>query len=184
MASNSRLVRSAEWSWTDGILYFQDKVYVPDYSDLRRQVVSLCHDTRIAGHAGRWKTLELVSRNYWWLQMSRYIGKYVSTCDLCLHTKDQRHFPVGELHPLLVPSAPLETISVDFIVGLPESAGHNAIMVVVNSRAHFVSTLTTITTLGTACLFLQQVWRHHGLPRKIVSDRGLQFVAEFTQELY
>ena len=58
-------VRSAEWSLTEGILYFRGKAYVPDSLDLRRQIVALCHDSRIAGHPGRWKTLELVSRNYW-----------------------------------------------------------------------------------------------------------------------
>ena len=60
-------------------------------------------------------------------------------------------------------------------------------MVVVDSvtkRAHFISTLTTLTAAGTARLFIQHVWRHHGLPRKVVSDRGPQFVAEFTRELY
>ena len=59
-------------------------------------------------------------------------------------------------------------------------------MVVVDSvtkRAHFISTLTTIMAAGTARLIVQHVWRHHGLPRKIVSDRGPQFVAEFTREL-
>ena len=82
---------------------------------------------------------------------------------------------------------PWDTISVDFIVELPQSAGHDSIMVVVDSvtkRAHFASTLTTITVAGTARLFVQHVWKHHGLPWKVVSDRGLQFIAEFTQELY
>ena len=187
MSTRERSVRSAEWSLTDGVLYFRGKAYVPDSFDLRRRIVALCHDSRIAGHAGRWKTLELVSRNYWWPQMSRYIGKYVSTCDLCLRTKTQRRHPVGELHPLPIPDTPWDTISVDFIVELPESAGHDAVMVVVDSvtkRAHFISTLTTITAAGTARLFVQHVWRHHGLPRKVVSDRGPQFVAEFTRELY
>ena len=98
--------------------------------------------------------------------MSRYVGRYVSTCDLCLQTKAQRHLPIGELHPLPVPDAPWDTISIDFIVELPESTGHNAIMVVVDSvtkRAHFTSTLTTITAAETAQLFVQNVWRHHGL---------------------
>jgi len=186
-ATRSRTVRSAEWSITDGILYFRGKAYVPDTSDLRRRIVSLCHDSRVAGHPGRWKTLELVSRNYWWPRMSQYVGKYVSTCDLCLRTKTQRHLPVGELHPLPVPDTPWDTISVDFIVELPESAGHDAVMVVVDSvtkRAHFISTLTTTSAAGTARLFVQNVWRHHGLPRKVVSDRGPQFVAEFTREVY
>ena len=63
--------------------------------------------------------------------MSRYVGKYISTCDLCMWTKAQRQPPVGELHPLPIPDAPWDTISVDFITKLLDSAGHNAIMVVV-----------------------------------------------------
>ena len=186
-ATSSRTVHLAERALTDWILYFHGKAYVPDHLDLRRCITSLCHDTRITGHAGRWKTLELVSWNYWWPQMSRYIGKYVSTCDLCIWTKAQRHLSVGELHSLPIPEVPWDTISVDFIVELPDSVGHDATMVVVDSltkRAHFIPTLTTLSTPGTAHLFVHHVWKHHGLPCKVVSDHGPQFVAEFTQELY
>ena len=112
---------------------------------------------------------------------------HVSTCDLCLWTKAHRHPLVGELHPLPIPDNPWDTVSVDFIVELPDSAGHNAVMVVVDSitkQAHFMPTFMTITAAGTACLFIQHIWKHHGLPRKVVSDCGLQFVAEFTRELY
>jgi len=62
--ASSKTVRSAEWSEDEGLLQFRGKIYVPQNPDLRRHVVSLCHDTKIAGHPGRWKTLELVSRNY------------------------------------------------------------------------------------------------------------------------
>ena len=119
--------------------------------------------------------------------MSQYIGKYVSTCDLCLRTKPQRHLPTGELHPLPIPDAPWDTVSMDFIVELPESSGHDAIMVVVDSftkRAHFVPTFTTLSAAGTSRLFVQHVWKLHSIPRKVVSDQGPQFVAEFTRELY
>ena len=81
----------------------------------------------------------------------------------------------------------ISTVSIDFIVELPESSGHDAIMVVVDSftkRSHFVPTFTTLSAAGTARLFIQHVWKLHGIPRKVVSDRGLQFVAEFTRELY
>jgi len=185
--SSARSVKSAEWSLSDGLLYFRGKIYVPDTSDLHRRIVALSHNSRLAGHSGRWKTLELVSRNYWWPQMSRYVGRYISTCDMCLWTKSFRRPPIGELHPLPIPSAPWDTISVDFIVELPQSAGHDSVMVVVDSvtkHAHFVSTVTTISAAGATHLFLNHVWKHHGLPRKVVSDRGPQFVAEFTRELY
>ena len=73
--------------------------------------------------------------------MSCYIGKYTSTCDLCIRTKIQIYRPIGELRPLLIPDTPWHTISVDFIVELPESQGHDAAMVVVDSVtkvAHFL----------------------------------------------
>ena len=107
--------------------------------------------------------------------MSRYIGKYVSTCDMCLRTKFTCQLPSGELHPLPILDMPWDTASVDFIVELPEYNGKDAIMVVVDSvtkHSHFVSTITTLTAAGTAQLYLQHVWKHHGLPRRVVSDRG------------
>ena len=61
---------SSEWSEADGLVYYCGKIYVPPANDIRRKIVSLNHDTKLAGHPERWKTLKLVSRNYWWPQMS------------------------------------------------------------------------------------------------------------------
>jgi len=116
--ASNKTVCSAKWSKNDRVLRFRGKIYVPQNSDLRRWIVLLCHDTKVAGHPGCWKTLELVSRNYWWPQMSRYIGQYVSTYDLCLRTKPIRQAPVGELHPLQIPDSQWNMLSVDFIVEL------------------------------------------------------------------
>jgi hypothetical protein len=82
-------VKSTEWSESDGLLMFHGKIYVPNDRDLRCRIIEQHHDTRIAGHAGHFKTLELVTCNYWWPQMSRYISIYVNTCDLCNRTKLQ-----------------------------------------------------------------------------------------------
>ena len=78
-------------------------------------------------------------------------------------------------------------LSVDFIVELPLSSGHDAVMTVVDSvskRVHFIPTHTMVTAEGAARLFLHQVWKLHGLPKYVVSDCGPQFVARFTRELY
>ena len=94
---------------------------------------------------------------------------------------------MGELHPLPIPGAPWDTISVDFITELPESNRQDSIMVVVDSvtkRSHFMSTVTTISSIGAARLYIRHVWKHHGLPKRVISDRGPQFVAEFTREIY
>jgi hypothetical protein len=58
------MVKSTEWSKSDGLLMFHGKIYVPKDRDLRRRIVEQHHDTCIIGHAGRFKTLKLVSRNY------------------------------------------------------------------------------------------------------------------------
>ena len=68
--SKTKSLRSAEWSESEGLVYFCRQIYVPQTSNLRRRIVSLCHDTQITGHAGRFKTLELVAQNYWWPHMS------------------------------------------------------------------------------------------------------------------
>jgi len=186
-SSANEAVHSSEWSNIDSLLQFRGKIYVLQSLDLRRQIVALCHNIQIAGYPRCWKTLELVSRNYWWPQMSRYISQYVSTCDLCLQTKPWRHSPVGELQLLSVPDARWDTLSVDFVVKLLESSRHDTVMTVVDAvskRVHFIPMHMTVTAEGAAQLFLYYVWKLHGLPKCVVSDRGPQFVALFTKELY
>ena len=77
----------------------------------------------------------------------------------------------------------------DFVVELPLSSRHDAVMTVVDSVskwAHFIPTHTTVTMTveEAAWLFLHQVWKLHSLPKYVVSDHGPQFVTRFTRELY
>src|SRR3979490_1771567 len=119
--------------------------------------------------------------------MSRYIGQYIKTCNLCCRTKLQHRRPTGELHPSETPNEPWDTISVDFIVELPRSNGYDTIMNIVDGVTkcvHFIAMHTTITAVRAARLFLREVWKHHGTLRVVVSDRGPQFVVDFTRELY
>jgi hypothetical protein len=180
-------IKSTEWSESDRLLIFHSKIYVPNDRDLRHCIIEQHHDTRITGHAGCFKTLKLISHNYWWPQMSHYISVYGKTCNLCNRTKVQRRQPIGKLHPSETPEAPWDTISIDFIVKLPESHGYDAIMCVIDSltkHTHFILMHTTLNAEGTALLFLKEVWTHHGMPRVVVSDRGPQFIITFTHELY
>ena len=106
---------------------------------------------------------------------------------LCLCTKIQHRLPSGELQPLPIPEERWDAISMDFISELLESGRYDSIMVAVDfagKRSHFVKTVTTVTAAGAANLYLWNIWKLHGLPRKVVSDRGPQFVAAFMKELY
>jgi len=119
--------------------------------------------------------------------MSKYIGQYVSTCNLCLQTKPWRHSPVDELQPLSVLDAQWDMLSINFVVELLESSGHDAIMTIMDSvskRVHFVPMYTTVTVEGAARLFLHYVWKLYSLPRHVVSNCRPQFMASFTKELY
>lgn len=96
-------IRKSEWGQADGLLTFGGRIYVPDTNDLRRRLMAQYHDSRVAGHPGRAKTLELISRDYWWPQMSRHVGAYTRSCEVCLRNKIVRRKPIGELHPLRAP---------------------------------------------------------------------------------
>jgi len=185
--SSTHSLQSMEWSEHNGLLYYQDCIYILDTSDLHRRIVSLCHDTKVAGHPGRFKTLELISQSYWWLNMSRYMGMYVSHCNLCLCTKIQRHLPSGKLQLLPILEECWDIISIDFISELLELSRYNSIMVTVDSIgkcSHFIETVTTVTTARAANLYLRNIWKLHGFPWKVVSDHRPQFVAAFMKELY
>lgn len=182
-----KTLRSSEWMKEDGLWCFHDCIYVPLIPDLCCRIVEQHHDLKIGGHAGRWKTHKLISHSYWWPNMLRYIGQYCKACNLCLRTKAPRRKPFCELHPLEIPKACWDIVSVDFITELPILHEFNATMVVVDSvskRAHFIPTQTTVMALGSAQLYLQHVWKLHSLPWSTLSDHGPQFVSEFMCELY
>ena len=85
-----------------------------------------------------------------------------------------------------VPEKPWMHLTVDFIIKLPVVAGKDAILVVCNRLSkimHFVVTTERTSVKGLVRLFRDNVWRLHGLPESVVSDRGPQFAVELTKEL-
>jgi len=66
----------------------------------------LHHETPVGGHGERWKTMELVTRNYWWLGVTKDVRKYVDGCDACQRYKNRSKAPVGKLMPNAIPEKP------------------------------------------------------------------------------
>jgi hypothetical protein len=123
-----------------------------------------------------------ISRDFWWPQMWKVVKDYVTTCDTCSRSKIPRHQPYGLLQPLPIPETPWTSISMDFIVDLPKSKSFDSIFVVVDrltKMAHFVPCNKTITGKETTRLFLENVYKYHGLPDDIISYRGTQFMSKF-----
>src|ERR1700738_5111744 len=107
--------------------------------------------------------------------MRAFVKDYVCTCDTCARNKTPRHVPYRQLQPLPIPPGPWKSVSMDFIVQLPRSDGYDAIYMCVDrltKMAHFIPMNTTVTAKETAQLFYQHIWKHHGFPTNIVSDRG------------
>ena len=163
--------------FTDGILFYDGLVYVPD-SPLRLEILQAHHDQPLAGHFGHRKTLDLIQREYYWPLMSAMVKNYIDSCDICKRVKTSRHKPYGLLQPLPIGQRPWGSISLDFIGPLPTSQGYNAILNVVDrlvKMAHFIPCTTKINATGTITLMQTHIIRLHGLPDDIVSDRGPQF---------
>lgn len=183
---HSPRITLAECETKDGRLYYRDRLYVPDYDELRLHVLKESHDVPAAGHCGQAKTFELLDRNYTWKGMRNDVARYIRNCHTCQRSRTTRHKPSGVLRPLAVPYQPWKSISMDFITGLPWSEGHDAILVVVDrltKMRHFVPCRTTTTSRDLSDLFLTNVFRLHGLPDEIVSDRGSQFTSDFWREV-
>jgi len=90
-------LRGTEWQIEGDLVLKEGKVYVPKDEELRAEVIWLHHNVPAVGHGGRWKTVELVTRNYWWPGITRDIGKYVEECDLCQRMKNRMEELAGKL---------------------------------------------------------------------------------------
>lgn len=163
------------------------RVAVPGYQAYTEAILFEAHDAPSAGHAGVAKTLARVKQHWWWPTLARDVEAYVRECDMCQRNKGGKRNR-GLLHPLHIPARPWESISMDFVTGLPESPeGYDALWVVVDRLTKMVH-LVPCTFKGLdapllARMFVHHVWRLHGLPREIVSDRDTRFTSEFWREV-
>ena len=142
----------------------------------------------VAGHPGRAATYELVSQNYWWPEMRKTIARYLANCDTYARIKPVRHAPYGLFKPMQVPVTQWSSVSMYLITGLPKSGPQqdDAILVIVDrltKMAHYIPTHESVTSEGTARLYFDNIFRLHGLPYYLVSDRGTQFTAGCSRAL-
>jgi len=155
------------------------------------EILKTRHDCPTAGHLGIDKTIELIRRDFDWTNLRDDVTKYVKSCDSCQRNKVERASPRGELRPLPIPNVPWSHISIDFITQLPKSMHlgqtYDAIAVVVDrltKMAHFIFCNSDITAEETAQLYIDFVYKLHGLPVDLVSDRGPQFISSFWKTFW
>ncbi|KAF1317048.1 reverse transcriptase, partial [Globisporangium splendens] len=177
----------------NGLLYYAveqgdtARVVVPNDEGLRHRLLYEYHDSPSGGHLGREKTFLSLSRDYYWPHMYKWVRKYVRTCEIC-----QRVKPSGStqapLRSLAVPSDSWKSVSMDFIFGLPrDKHGRNGILVFVDrfsKMVHLAPVSDKISAEMTAKVFVDVVFRLHGLPVEIVSDRDTRFTSKFWRALF
>lgn len=171
-----------------GVYWKDGKVVVPQSEQLRWKILHSCHSSLSAGHFGVTKTLDLVSRLFWWPGIRKSVKNFVQTCDSCQRVKASNQHPAGLLHPLPIPERRWATVTMDFIVDLPiTDNGQNAILVFcdkLTKMGHFVPCKTTCDAVEASELFLEHVYRLHGMPEVMVHDRGPQFSSQFWRHFY
>ena len=155
-----KMLKDEEWRKVDSVMYKEGKVYVPKDNRLQAEIIRLQYDTPVGGHGGQWKTVELVTQNFWWPGVTREVKRYVEGCDACQCNKNCTEQPAGKLMPNSIPEKPWMHISADFITKLPLAQEYDSILVVVDrltKMVHFIPTTEKMSAEGLARLFRDNV---------------------------
>jgi hypothetical protein len=172
----------------DGLIYKTNRLCIPDDPEIKSIILREHHDSPLAGHLGRDKTLERLSRNYHWPGMAASVREYVKTCPACQRNKPTNQAPAGLLQTLPTPEARWEQVTMDLITQLPKTpSNHDAIVTFtdrLSKRVLFAPTTTSVDAPGLARVFFDTVFRHHGIPSTIISDRDPRFISNFWQSLF
>jgi transposase InsO family protein len=179
-----------EWTLEDQLLRFEGRIFVPESSALRAEILKLNHDDPSGGHQRVERTQELIKSKYYWHNMNAHIKEYVEGCHTCQSIAVHRHRPYGHLEPLPAAQAPAEWITIDFITGLPPAEHYgdvyDAVLVVVDrftKFAWYIACKKTTSAEELAMLLITHVYAVIGTPKNIVSDRGSVFTSEFWSNL-
>ena len=142
-------------------------------------------------HLGANKTLDYLRDHVWWKDMVHDVKAFCETCHTCRTSKPSNQKPYGLLNPLAVPTQPWESVGIDFVGPLPESGNrdglYDSITVVIcllTSMVHLIPSKTNYNATQLAELMFENVYKLHGLPKNIVSDRDVLFTSVFWKQLH
>ena len=169
---------------TQGMYWIADKIYVPHIPKLIEKIIMEFHST--SGHADNQKTSANILRSFYWPTIHKDTKSFIKFCPTCQKIKPKTTKPYGSLMPLPIPSRPWESVSMDFITCLPNVTGFDAVLTVVctlTKMAHFIPCTSTVNARQLAKLFLDNVYRLHGLPRFLIGDRDTRYTSEFFKDL-
>lgn len=179
-----------EFTVNDNLLYLKKgmRICIPDLPDVKTKLMQETHDSQIAGHYGVEKTYARLAELCYWPNMRNSVKHYVESCHVCKTAKSRTTKENGLLQPLPIPDRPWTHIAMDLITHLPRTkSGNDAVAVFVDrfsKAAIFVPCKTTCTAPDVAQIFFKHVFKNHGLPKSIVSDRDTRFTSQFWSNLF
>ncbi|WVZ95539.1 LOW QUALITY PROTEIN: hypothetical protein U9M48_041292 [Paspalum notatum var. saurae] len=175
------------FTFRDGVLRYKNRIWLGNNLPLQSKILSEFHSSPVGSHSGFPVTYARLKQYFAWPGMKTMARRFVHECTICQQAKlDRARYP-GLLQPLPVPIAAWHVITMDFIEGLPRSNSFNCILVVVDKFSrfgHFIPLRHPFTALSVARVFMTSVYKLHGLPEQIVSDRDRIFTSALWKELF
>ncbi|KAK2362674.1 hypothetical protein QL285_087716 [Trifolium repens] len=172
----------------DNILRCNGRVCVPDAMNLRNTILGEAHKSKLSMHPGATKMYQDLRQDFWWPGMKRDVAEFVASCLTCQKAKIEHQRPAGILQSLDIPEWKWDSISMDFITGLPKTRRkHDSIWVIVDrltKSAHFLPVRITDTAAKLTDVYIAEIVRLHGIPSSIVSDRDPKFTSHFWKTLH
>ncbi|KAI3776070.1 hypothetical protein L1987_45831 [Smallanthus sonchifolius] len=171
----------------NGLLYYLNRIWVPDRDDLGTFLMNEAHKTRYSIHPGADKMYQDLRQQYWWPGMKKDIALYVSKCLTCSKVKAEHQSPSGFLKQPEILVWKWENLAMDFITKLPRSSsGYESIWVIIDrltKSAHFLPIREDYRVEKLARIYIDEIVSRHGVPLNIISDRDARFTSRFWQSL-
>lgn len=179
--------KHSTYSFINGELRRKGKLVVGDDPAVNLHIFNWLHNSAVGGHSGQDSTLQRIESLFFWPKMSLETQNYVRNCSFCQQNKNDLSAKPGLLQALLVPTGVWESVTLDFIEGLPPSSENHCILVVIDrfsKNPHFLALSHPYTAMDIAKLYLDQVFRLHCMPKDITSDRDPTFLSEVWREMF
>jgi hypothetical protein len=171
----------------NGVLRFKNRIWVGNDPSLQKQLLAEMHNSPLGGHSGVPVTYSRLKHYFHWPGMKVAIKHFIQTCSIFQQAKPERVRYPGSLQPLPVPDSAGAMVSLDFVEGLPRSGRFNCILVVVDKFSklvHFIPLCHPFTALTVAKAYMENVYKLHGMPASLVSDRDRIFFSSVWKELF
>ncbi|GKB25751.1 putative mitochondrial protein [Tanacetum coccineum] len=184
---SGELLQLAESSVASYVWEKKGKVVVGNDTEMRKELIKYFHNEAIGGHSGVHVTTKKLSAVFYWKGLKKMVKQWVRECDICQRQKPDLSAYPGLIQPLPIPERVWTEVTMDFIEKLPISGGKSVIMVVVDrltKYAHFMALSHPFSASQVAQVFMDNVYKLHGLPESIVSDRDKVFMSGFWKALF